>query len=327
MYLFRRENLKSLIRKFHRYFKQDDYWHGLQSIGKFYSIHEVRGYYNDLTKKVISDQYTNINKIVPKVAVNGEKFIHPVTVCQVGLGAFDLYLATNKEVHLSQAIECGNWLVNNVEEGKENTYYWTVPYEFKLFNMKKGFVSGLVQGQAISLLLRLYVTLDEQKYYALTLGAFNKLIEPVSIGGCKCDNAYLYEEYPNIKEQNLVLNGAVSAFWGIFDLSLVSDDKNIKNIMNKSMEDLISNLHKYDMKLYSRYCLKKNTIYYNNIASPYYHREHIEQLMILREMTKNDLNVVRTLSKFKSYNTGLRGFVAKLIKAHHLIIQKLLGLR
>ncbi|WP_372872325.1 D-glucuronyl C5-epimerase family protein [Shewanella sp.] len=319
--------MSSLIKKLYSHFQQDDYWHGRQGVGKYYSIAKLSGYYNDLTKKIVSKEDIDIEKIIPKVTVKGEKFIHPVTVCQVGLGAFDLYLETNEKVHLDQAIECGNWLVTNVEVGKNNTSYWTIPYDFKLFNMRKGFVSGLVQGQAISLLLRLYITLDDKQYYDLSLCAFNKLIEPVSIGGCRCENSYIYEEYPNTKEINLVLNGAISAFWGIYDLSLVSNEPNIKKIMTDSMRDLVLYLPKYDMNFYSRYCLKKSTFYYHNVASPYYHAEHIAQLKVLVDMTNSDPVVLKILSSFNAYNTKLNSFVSKLIKAYSLIVQKLLGLR
>lgn len=313
------------IIKILKLYKQDDYWHGRQSIGQCYSVTELKGYYNDLTKKVIATKDLSIDSIIKKVLVDEEEFIHPVTVCQVGLGTFDLYLKTNNEIYLKQVISCCDWLLDTCLSDA-SFCSWSVPYSFKLFGMSKGFKSGLIQGQAISLLVRAYSVTKDDRYLDLSYKALNFLIKPVQDGGCRVQGKWIYEEYPNKKENNLVLNGAISAYWGIYDLSIVSNKAFVGNILKKSTEDIISLLNCYDMGIYSRYCLKKNCFYYNNIASPYYHREHIEQLKILYEMTKNS-DVLKILEKFISYDKPLNAFLSKIVKGLCLFMQKILGYR
>ncbi|PSW03862.1 D-glucuronyl C5-epimerase family protein [Photobacterium lipolyticum] len=308
-------------------FKQDDYWHGKQKEGQFYDVHSLKGYYNDLTKKVLTESHYSIEEIVPKVKVGSESFFHPVTVCQVGLGAYDLYLKKQSDIHKKQVKSCVNWLIENSKTNSEKTMmYWTVPYNFKLFNMQKDFVSGLIQGQAISLLVRAYELFKDERYFNASYNALEKMIQPVSEDGCRLDGTYLYEEYPNKGEKNLVLNGAISAFWGVYDLYIYTKDSRILDLKNKSQKDLVDSIFQYDAGYYSRYCLKKNKFYYTNIASPYYHKEHIEQLKVLIKMTNNK-DLILTLSNFEKYNNLISLNIAKINKGICLIMQKIMRVR
>jgi heparosan-N-sulfate-glucuronate 5-epimerase len=312
-----------------RLFTQNDYWHGEQREGRYYKIDSLSGYYNDLTKKVKSDCLTDIDDIIPRVRVKDTEYIHPVTVCQVGLGAFDKYLETREFVYKQQCYSCLQWLVSNSKcDESNNSIYWPVPYEFKLFKMKKNFHSGLIQGQAISFLARMYSEFGEKIAYSLAVNAFDKLVQPVSRGGCRFDGTYLYEEYPQDDGSiNMVLNGAISACWGVYDFAMIcKNDDSVQKIKDKSLNDICSIIEHFDSGYYSKYCLKKRRLFYTNISSPYYHKEHIAQLNVLHLMT-NDKRVKAVLNTFKLYENATKNTLVKFEKAFFLIIQKLSSIR
>ena len=304
-------------------YKQDDYWHGKQMVGSCYSIDGVKGYYNDLRKKVLEIDSIDVEKFVPKVTNAGCSFLHPVTVCQVGLGAYDKFLFSGEGLYLRKAISCADWLCDHgikVDCGLK----WVVPYEFKLFGLKKGFHSGLIQGQAISLFVRL--ARYNQEYLRVAHMAYKFLTTTIDNGGCRLPGCHVYEEYPSATE-SIVLNGYISAIWGVWDLAKYTKDEAIENELRGSLQSLIAIIYRYDSLLWSRYSLKKNSLIYSNLASPYYHDEHIAQLKILVEWTSEPI-FMEILGDWE--NKKLRVFnrnLVVLLKAVSVLFQYLLGKR
>lgn len=303
---------------------QKDYWHGTQNIGRNYSTTELKGYYNDLTKKVTTKSI-DLDELVPKVTVGNSFFLHPVTVCQVGLGAYELYLETKNNIHLRQAIICAEWLQENkVTEAFFS--HWTVPYSFPLFELESGFSSGLIQGQATSLLSRIYIVTGDKKYMETAIQACNYMLKPVEQGGVYNLDEGIIEEYPVLGRTNFVLNGAISSTWALLDLYLVTRDAEYYNIFERCSFAIERKLFHFDIFGYSRYCLFDRW-YYAKIASPYYHREHVEQLSVMYDITR--------LDGFKYYSERWREsdrkkiyhFISSAIKGGYLLIQKMMRLR
>lgn len=72
--------------------------HVNQDLGQFFSTKEVKGYYNNLTEKV-----TRLNSLLETKELptspdeSGREVLFPVAIFQYGLGAYDLYLASEKK--------------------------------------------------------------------------------------------------------------------------------------------------------------------------------------------------------------------------------------
>lgn len=314
-----------MFNKLKNYVLQEDYWHGKQSVGNLYSVDNVSGYYNDLTKKVIRAETTKIRDIVPLVSVGNKKYIHPVTVCQVGLGAYDLFLLNQCDIHKDQVLNCCNWLYDNSIKFDVGVK-WIVPFEFKLFKLESGFHSSLIQGQAMSLLCRGYLINNDKRYLDLAREAFDFLILPKDEGGCRVAGTYLFEEYPT-QELNLVLNGYISTIWGVFDLMKISKEVDVEYVFNSSIDELVSILPFFNSRIWSRYCLKPNCYYYSNLASPYYHREHIEQLKVMADISHHSV-FNETLKTWENKsNNYFNVYLVIVIKGISVLIQKVLRIR
>jgi hypothetical protein len=101
-------------------------------------------------------------------------------------------------------------------------------------------------------------------------------------GGVRCEDEFgvAFEEYPT-NPPSIVLNGLISALWGLGDLAIVqargrSDDTPAHRLFRSATTALLARLHRYDLGFWSRYCLFPHAV--PNVASPYYHRAHLAQL-------------------------------------------------
>jgi heparosan-N-sulfate-glucuronate 5-epimerase len=303
-------------------FDRTDYWHGPQTTGAFFCLTELRGYYNDLRKKV-DRSYRTIDELPKVVSPLGEKFLHPVTVCQVGLGAYDKFIEDGDTTNLDLAIMCGDHLAKVLKEEKKIC----VPYSFPLFNQAVGWQSGLIYGQTASLLLR--ISLHTGGVYEPEAElCLEKLLLDINEGGCFNVSHNVIEEYPpSIPSAiNCVLNGWIASIWALFDGYLYFKCTKYQNHYLTQIKTLSVLLPRFSILGWSRYSLHRSRVYYN-VASPYYHREHIEQLNVVYIMTGNE--VFRTYCKKFSRSLRLRFLYSPLmlIKGITVVIQKLLGLR
>jgi hypothetical protein len=309
---------------------QDDFWHGSHRIPDNIPDEDLKSYYADLSKKCIKNNIS-LNKIddfVPKVKNQYGEHIHPVTVCQVGLGCIEYFNNRNSSEHYKRAILCADWLLknshsNNKKEGLQ--IYWTVPYSFKLFHLKKDFKSGLIQGQAISLLIRVYKATKDNKYLIGAEGSYNFMMTPINKGGCLNTKLNIIEEYINDKYDTTVLNGAISSVWSIYDMWLATNDCKYQIDFKNLQSALMSIVTKFDTGYWSLYCLKKSTLEYSPLASKYYHEEHIIQFKIMYKITGEE-KWLSFSEKFKKYSRNkLVNYYVFFRKAIARIIQEALA--
>jgi hypothetical protein len=269
-----------------------DFWHGVKEKGKNIIPGRLYGYYSDMTIKTKPYIGKKSNEGFPLVYDNSKKkyYLHPVTVCQVGLGWFDVWLTKNTEFSRSNFLKCADWLVQNQKSKSKIQGVWDVPYEVPIYGLKENWISSLVQGQAISLLLRAYQDTNEEKYFASAKLALGSLLVEVKNGGLHRfdSNGNIYfEEYPTLKPSR-VLNGLIYTIWGLFDFLLLNDDNEINWIYNSSIQSLLDNLHRYDVGYWTNYYLFEKTNI-SQVASPYYHQEHISQLSAFNIIQENPL--------------------------------------
>ena len=294
---------------------QNDYFHGPVVKSNYFEKISVKGYLRDFRLKFLD--YENYEKIFIKQYFSHNQLItHPVTICQTALGIYELFLRSDLKFHKDRFIESVELLIeNSVSENDE--LYWEVPLTFKLFNLKKNFVSGLVQGQAVSVFLRAHLITGDFKYITYAEKAFKKMLLPIEEGGCSRDNEKIIEEYPNKYEMQTVLNGLIYSIVPMYEMYLVTNNENYLRNFEKSISQLESDLHHYDAGYWSRYSIKTNSLSYNNLASPYYHNEHILQLEVLYQITNREI--------FKEYSNRWNSYKNNRINLARVFFSKLMS--
>lgn len=235
----------------------------------------VRGYYIDLTRKAVAE---------PLAAALEATSLHVVT-CQWGLGCYERYLAGEGDHWLDWALRIGRFLVERQERDGPVAGAWRHPRPFPhTFRLPGGWISGMAQGEGASLLVRLYLESGDGSFAEAALRALPVMSRGVEAGGVGrlLRGGPLPEEYPT-EPASHVLNGAIFAAWGYHDVALGLGEAGAREHFDAIACTIADNLALWDLGFWSRYDLFPYRIH--NVAAPWYHRLHVQQLDILHGMT------------------------------------------
>ena len=106
---------KFKIKKWFNMIRGKSVYHVLQDEGKLYDKKGIKGYYNNLTEKVL--RFGLEGEGIPKTRVDsGKELYFSIAIFQYGLGAYDLYLLNSDEAMLRKAIACADWAIENQQE-------------------------------------------------------------------------------------------------------------------------------------------------------------------------------------------------------------------
>lgn len=249
--------------------------HVNQGEGKIYSIKDVKGYYNDLTEKVTKSPELGKNELPFLTIEDGRNIEFSIQIFQYGLGAYDLYLLNKDKKMLEIFKRTVDWaMINQGTMGEWNTFgykYKGDPY------------SSMAQGEGASLLIRAYIEFQKEKYLEAAKKAIIFMFLPKEDGGTALykDNGIFLLEYTC---QPVILNGWIFSIFGAIDyLKIIPNDNDIKEKFNITLGTLKENLKKYDKKFWSMYDIQ------DRIASPFYHKVHINQLKVLGKLTNEEV--------------------------------------
>lgn len=260
--------------------------HVEQGLGKSFVPGEIKGYYNDLTNKVILDPKTLENKELPKMQnERGEYIVFATTIFQYGLGCYDLMLQTNEDKYVNQFKKCVDWAFENQDEKGG----WNI----SAFAGSKSPYGAMAQGEGASLLIRAYIYYKETKFFGAAKKAIDLMLMPLDDGGtCKYSNGELF--LMEFMDLPCVLNGWIFSQFGLYDFVTVSKERHYKELFDLSLDTMKKHIADYDNGYWSKYDEKKM------IASPFYHKLHIAQLSALM-LIDNDCVWTTYYEKFFKY--------------------------
>ena len=261
--------------------------HVTQEKGKSYSFSMVRGYYNDLTNKVLMDK-KNYDKVeVIKSSENGKaELLFPIAIFQYGLGSYDLYLNGNdkslmKDKFLAQLDWC---FTNQQADGSWKTFDFLYP---------ESPYSAMAQGEGCSLLVRGFVETKDKKYLEAAQKAIDFMLISTENGGTTFykNNEMIFLEFTNLP---YVYNGWIFAIFGLLDYVIISNDEKYNRILKKAVESFTNHVEEMDNGYWSFYR------HDSTISSPFYHHLHIALLDVLFEYSNNQ-QIYDICTKFKRY--------------------------
>lgn len=228
-------------------------------------------------------------------------YYNPATVSIWGFYNLNKYVKRGDCQRLAYVRNCVKWLYDNAEETSYGGSIWRYNMDWPAHGMKSGWISGMSQGLAISLLLRGEVLFKKHEYAELAEKSFYPMTVPVEKGGVAIikDDFYWIEEIPS-KNPSLVLNGFIFALFGIYDLYRFTGKNSYKKWFDRATLTLAKMLPRYDLGTWSRYDLglkvirsKMNVLLgkilspdeKHNIATPSYNTLHVNQLNVLYKIT------------------------------------------
>jgi heparosan-N-sulfate-glucuronate 5-epimerase len=229
-----------------------------------------------------------------------------VAQAQWGLGSYERYLETGESRWLEWALGAARHLAAAQEPTGRLAggllHLEPFPHTFRVF---PPWPSAMAQGQAASLLVRLYREVGDEALAEAAASALRPLEVPVAEGGVRAelDGGAFFEEYPT-RPSSYVLNGGIFALWGCHDVAMALGDDAATRLWREGMDALAARIDRWDMGFWSRYDLYPHPV--ANIASSSYHVLHISQLRAtVRLEPRRELE--RAAARFEGYLSSPSG--------------------
>lgn len=300
----------AMIQKWIKMLRHDSVLHVEQDEGKYYSVSEIAGYYNNFCGKIQNTKNIDTSGIPQNIASHGndrEQVYFPIAIFQYGLGAYDLWLETKKRDYYNAFLAMADWAVSNQEKsGAWNTFgvlHYNNPY------------SSMVQGEGASLLARAYKETENQKYYTACTKAIDFMLLPVAEGGTSeySPDGLVLKEYP---DKAPVLNGWIFSAFGLFDAWKLTGKLEYSEAWKQTSDGIKNSLCKFDAGHWSYYDMG------GKLTSPFYHSLHIELLKALNHLLP-DSEYERYIDKWSTEkNSWIWNKVAFVRKAMQKIAEK-----
>lgn len=219
------------------------------------------------------------------------QYYHPNQLANTGLYYFDSYRKTNNNEYLVRAEKHAKKLIEKSQE-IDGALYFPYEFDFKLHDLKDDVLrapwySGMAQGEALSLFVRLYQETNQKEYLAAaqkTFKSFSRLGEKNNPWTVYVDSAgyYWIEEYPE-ESPDHTLNGFIFGLYGVYDYYELTKDRQAKEISEAALTTLKHYLTEFRKEGgVSYYCLKHQK------QDKKYHQTHIEQLNMLYKTTGDE---------------------------------------
>lgn len=244
------------------------------------------------TKKVYSRVVDFDEAGIPMLRLFEQKY-WPVTIAQYGLLNYNFYLTYKQEKYKQTVIEICNWFADNIS--CDGSWQHNILYHCNVVNedIKPPYASAMVQGEAISLLVRGYYLTKNNDYLDCAAKALNPYRKLVRDGGVLeyFNGMPFYEEYPTATP-SLVLNGFIFSLFGLYDLSITnhSSSKEAEKLFHDGSETLKKVLPLYDGGFCSRYDLSYFTAApMEEHKNPFYHPIHVNQLIAMNSLLHSDV--------------------------------------
>ena len=253
----------------------------------------VRGYYVDFTEKTEGPSW-------PPRWFPWPGYHRFMAVPQWGLGAYERYLSGEGDVWLAAAVEAGRHLVLEQVRDGDRRGGWLEPFDYPhSFDVRGPWLSAMAQGQCSSLLVRLHRETGEESFAEAALRGLEPMRLATGAGGVRAElgGDPFPEEYPT-DPPAYVLNGAIFALWGYYDIWKGLGDQEAGATFREVTRTLVKNLHRWDTGYWSRYDLYPHPVL--DVASPAYHALHITQLRSLAAQVP-DAEIERTIERFEEY--------------------------
>ena len=253
--------------------------------GTAYDETSVRGYYIDYGSKTGAPAFADPARL------------NAVDLIQLGLGWYERDLAGDRGARDEFLRVCR--LVEERAELAGDELRWWIRYPVPKYRVSPPWCSALSQGQAASLFVRAHMATGEDRYAELAQRAVEPLVsERGSDLVTQTGAGPILQEYPSDPPSH-VLNGWISALWGLWDVRLGLDDPRADATLTATLASLRANLDAYDTGWWTRYSLYPLAL--QDLAKPIYQTFHVSQLRVLHRLT-GDEHLREVAERWASYD-------------------------
>jgi hypothetical protein len=191
--------------------------------------------------QVVRDKGTGL----PKVVYDGVEHWNALTVSLFGLQEFDRYVWFGRKASLRRASRVGDWLVRHQSENGAWMYQMTIMYP-RMGPVTAPWVAAQAQGNAISLLVRLYHATHHRRYLSAARRARRPFERPVGSIGVRreFEGHVFFEGFPTIWP-SLTLEDFQLSILGLYDVAPY--DRAARRLWREGMRTLVWALPLYEL--------------------------------------------------------------------------------
>lgn len=226
----------------------------------------------------------------------GDLSYHPISIVQYGLAHFNRWLETEDADSKQAFLTCAQFLANSYTENlitKHALWWYNFPLRFP--SREEAWISGMAQGQILSLLVRAYELSQDEQYLSVAEKAYCSLTLDLEQDGCLSRDKYgPFIQELAFKPHTTILNGALYAFIGIIEYARIQPGLR-QDILDLS-SGIEARLKSFDTGYWSKYSQQIRF----NLADLHYHKVHIRQLEFVGEALDNAV-FKATAQKFTGY--------------------------
>ncbi len=273
--------LKRRIR--HLFSPRSRYWHArLQANSLFKRQSEKLHYPLDLSPKASYPGPFDGHGIPLLTPVESDYPYLTVTVAQYALGLYEKYLTTSNQRYWKKFRSQAFWLLDVCREEKE-VVFWDERLFIVDYDLCPPWVSGMAQGEALSVLCRLFQKEPNKKLEGLIIKIINGYSVPVSEGGFqrRLEKGIFFEEMPS-RIPSLILNGFIFSLFGLYEAYVTTCNKTAHSFFIDGIQTLVKILPEYDFGFWSLY---DQYVPHAALSSYYYHQLHIDLLRAIYQIT------------------------------------------
>ena len=211
--------------------------------------------------------------------LKGGPLYHPTIIAQVGLASFDRMLNGEREAE-DTFLRTAGWIEDHGTEARDHRFLmWPCAFPLRTPPVAAPWISGMTQGQILSLLTRLYKQTESPHTEEVARRAARSFCYPVEDGGVVSEmrSGALFIEEVAAEPVIQVLNGCLYGLFGLYEYTQVFEDTEVREVLARCVQGVEESLSLFDMGWWSRYSLGLRW----HVAPFYYHDVHIEQLRYL----------------------------------------------
>jgi glycosyltransferase involved in cell wall biosynthesis len=206
---------------------------------------------------------------------------HPTTIAQYALALWNRALATQDSAGYGAFLRQARWLLEHETRLPDGASGWPLTFPQPGFHAPANWLSALTQGNVISVLTRAYRLTADAGYLECARRAIQTFERDVLDGGVAAPvgDGVFFEEvavYPVAR----ILNGFILALFGLYDYVDVTQDNQIAQLINRSIETLHSFVEDFDTGYWTRYDLLNR-----RLASIFYQSLHATLIEALSQRT------------------------------------------
>lgn len=267
------------------------FWHDAPEMNTHFAARKLGEYYMPFLQKA---DYAGPHDEsgIPLLDYQGRlgRQYNPIAIAQFGLGNFNAFCRTGEAGRRQKFLATADWLVRNLETNRAGLRVWNHHFDWEYrTTLRAPWHSALAQGQGISVLVRAHAETQDARYMEAAQDAFAAFQKETGEGGVLHvdERGDLWLEEYIVSPPTHILNGFIWATWGVYDYWLATAEESARRMFAATVSTLKRNLAKYDAGFWSLYELAGTRL--KMLASPFYHRLHIAQLGVLRQLTGEEL--------------------------------------